>query len=90
MAGEAFGRLGFGIGDLFTKDKDADTSFTAFFHMGSSRAVTGLASFLIRRAVGDAFFGMGRYGVSVVVVFMTTFTDLHSHSAITPTYLLGP
>jgi hypothetical protein len=32
---------------------------------------------------------MGRYGVSVVAVFMTTFTDLHSHSAITPTYFCG-
>jgi hypothetical protein len=60
MAGKAFRRLGLGIGESLAEDEDAHTSLTAFFHVGRSGAMAGLAVFLGGRAARDALLGMSR------------------------------
>ncbi len=87
MAGQTLGRLGLGVGEFFAEDEDAHAPLTAFLHVGRSRTVTGLAAFLVGRATGDAFLGMGRHHVGVEAVLMTSFADFRSDRAIARSYL---
>ncbi len=58
MAGEAFGRLGLGIGEFLAEDEDSHASLATFFHVGCSRAMTGFTTFLAGWAAGNNFLGM--------------------------------
>ena len=82
VAGEAFGRLGLGVGEFLAEDENPHASLTALFHMGRSRAMAGLAIFLAGRAAGDGLFGMSRHHVGVITVLMAAFADFYSHRAI--------
>ena len=56
---QALGRFRLGGGQFLAEDEDPHPSLTALFHMGRARTVTGFTPFLICRAAGDTFFGMG-------------------------------
>jgi hypothetical protein len=60
MASQAFGGLQPSLLNPFAEDKYAHPLFAAFFHVGRSGAMAGLAIFLGSRAAGDAFFGVSR------------------------------
>ena len=83
MAGETFSRLGPGIGNSFAEDKDADPPLAAFLHVGRPRSMAGLAPLLVGGTVGDSFFGMGRFHVTVIVAFVAALANLHTNHPIT-------
>jgi hypothetical protein len=89
MTGKAFGRLRLGVGESLAEDEDAHASLSAFFHVGGSRTMAGLAIFLAGRAAGDGFLRMGRHHVGIEAVLMTPFADFHPHRAIARLYLKG-
>ncbi len=87
MAGEAFRRLGFGIGQPLAEDKDPNSSLAALLHVSRTRAVTGLTTLLVGRAPGNAFFRVGGHHICLVPVLVASFTDFRSHCTIARFYL---
>jgi len=87
VAGEAFGGLGFGVGDPLAEDKDPHPPFAAFLNMGGAGAMAGFAGILARRAARDAFLGVGGFQIALVVVFVAPFADFRPDDALTPSDL---
>jgi|SRR5208283_1241788 len=78
MAGKAFCGPFFSR-QIFGEAEYAGPPSSALLYMRGALTVAGLTALSVSRTVGNSFFGMNRFCIAVVLIFMAAFARNHPH-----------